>query len=359
MSKSERRSFTAEIRAAQGALFAITGIAARYNVESNNLGGFTEIIAPGAFTETLSSDKSVVFTKNHDLNQVLARTDNGSLRLWETPEGLCFLAMLNPEMPSAQDFYAAVQSGLYDECSFAFRANEGGERWNGTVRTLLSVTLEDVSVVARPAYPETNAQARNAGTSDAAARLVKLDNDYKYMGAPTTAELKKRLAKIEAGEKRDGMDDWYGAFRSKEELMDAIQQLYASENPDTAERFRVVDVLRECESSPGKQSDRFSCTAILRNMDAEDEEFWAIDVEDDPDTDEKNAKRAQSIPYTGIWKERAMELAEVSALRLCSKLRKVTPSGTSWTHTQRALTAENEWQQKKSDRELKRRMASA
>lgn len=44
----------------------IVGYAAKFNTRSNNLGGFVEVIAPGAFDDVLDDDVRALF--NHDRN---------------------------------------------------------------------------------------------------------------------------------------------------------------------------------------------------------------------------------------------------------------------------------------------------
>ena len=57
----------------------VVGYGAVFNSQSNDLGGFREFIAPGAFDGRLEDD--VRFLVNHDANLILARTTNGTLRL--------------------------------------------------------------------------------------------------------------------------------------------------------------------------------------------------------------------------------------------------------------------------------------
>src|SRR5579863_8217754 len=134
-----------ELRAeSQGEEFVITGYAALFNSPSKNLGGFVETIAPQAFERTLAEKPVVRFTFNHSLDDVLARTDNGTLALNTDSKGLKFRAQLNPKITRHSDLWEACRSGLYNECSFAFTVHEpGGQSWSpdGTQRTLLDVDL--------------------------------------------------------------------------------------------------------------------------------------------------------------------------------------------------------------------------
>lgn len=80
----EVRAFKSEVRASpaedgSGAL-RFEGYAALFNSWSQDLGGFREQIAPGAFTKALTAD-DVRALMNHDPNYVLGRNRSGTLVL--------------------------------------------------------------------------------------------------------------------------------------------------------------------------------------------------------------------------------------------------------------------------------------
>jgi len=182
-SNVEKRTLSVELRAEPD--FVIAGYAALFDSPSKNLGGFTEVIAPTAFTRSLAEKAVVRFTFNHSLDDVLARTDSGSLELSTDSKGLKFRAQLNKKIQRHADIWEACRSKLYDECSFAFTVPEGGDAWSpdGRRRTLLDVDLMDCAIVGVPAYEGTTATARN-NNSDAAfveaarARLAAMNADF-------------------------------------------------------------------------------------------------------------------------------------------------------------------------------------
>lgn len=146
--------------------FAISGVAARYNVKTDIGGMFSERIAPGAFARSIRSKADVVCTFNHSENVVLGRTTAGTLALTDSPEGLRFRVQLDRKNQSHRDLYASVQRQDIKDCSFAFLVPKGGDEWAGKERTLRNVELKDVSVVVHPAYPGTSAVARSKKADD-------------------------------------------------------------------------------------------------------------------------------------------------------------------------------------------------
>lgn len=148
------RRFINEIRT-QGR--KLTGYAATFGVEAR-VADFTEVIRPGAFTESLKGD--VLALVDHDPKKVLARTQSGTLRLSEDSRGLSFELDV-PDTGPGRDMLALAERGDLGGMSFGFTVPEGGEHWSGRRRELRTVNLLEISVVsAWPAYPETSVQAR-------------------------------------------------------------------------------------------------------------------------------------------------------------------------------------------------------
>lgn len=151
----------------------IEGYAALFNSNSEDLGGFVETIAPGAFTDALAATPDVRALFNHDPNNILARTKSGTLRVWEDAKGLAFDGEL-PDTQLARDLQVSMARGDVDQTSFAFSVARGGEEWTGldgqtAMRRINAVErLYDVSVVTYPAYPETTVALRSLQEARAA-----------------------------------------------------------------------------------------------------------------------------------------------------------------------------------------------
>ena len=190
MSKFETRTFSTDFEVreeADGMRFS--GYAALFNSPSAPL-PFTERIAPGAFKRSLRSKNNVFMFYNHDSGQVLASTRAGTLKLEEDSRGLKVDAVL-ANTTAGRDVAELLKRGDLDAMSFGFSVPSGGDQWNedGSERTLNSVRLFEVSVVAMPAYPETSGTATVRGLDKIATR-AEVDADA----------LADALVKLETGE---------------------------------------------------------------------------------------------------------------------------------------------------------------
>lgn len=135
----------------------LVGYASVFNRYSQNLGGFVEEVAPGAFTDTLTR-ANVAGLFNHDVNQLLATVDSGTLTLEQDATGLRYVMALDVEDPDAVRVMRKVETQKLRGSSFSFRTLD--EEWSATeqgfpLRRLLAVELYDVGPVTNPAYLST------------------------------------------------------------------------------------------------------------------------------------------------------------------------------------------------------------
>lgn len=136
----------------------IRGYAAVYNSDSQDLGGFVERIAPGAFDDVLSKNPDVFGRYNHE--RLLARTSSGTMTLELDERGLRYT--IYPKHADA-DVVESISRGDVRGSSFAFRAKGDGERWykdkdGRTIREIRRFDfLGDAGPVDNPAYPATEA----------------------------------------------------------------------------------------------------------------------------------------------------------------------------------------------------------
>jgi uncharacterized protein len=132
-----------------------TGYAALFDSPSEPL-PFTERIAKGAFKRSLRSRNDIKFLWNHDSGEILGSTRARTLTLSEDDRGLKVEGML-PNTSRGRDVAELLRRGDVDAMSFGFSVPQGGDTWSndGSERTLKSVRLHEVSVVAWPAYTAT------------------------------------------------------------------------------------------------------------------------------------------------------------------------------------------------------------
>jgi HK97 family phage prohead protease len=158
----ERRAIT-ELRSVESETPALEGYAALFDTLSEELWGFRERIAKGAFAKTIKAD-DIRFLFNHNADHVLGRNRAKTLSLNEDDQGLKF--RVAPGTQFAGDLAESVKRGDIDQCSFGFYVvTDNWKKENGViVRTLEEVELFDVSLVTYPAYKDTTASVRSAQT---------------------------------------------------------------------------------------------------------------------------------------------------------------------------------------------------
>jgi HK97 family phage prohead protease len=168
----ERRAFKIdELRVApQGEARTIVGHAAVFNLDSEEMYGMIERVAPGAFAESIDAD-DIRALWNHDSNFVLGRNLAKTLRLKEDKVGLA-VEIDVPDTQWARDLCVSIDRGDVSQMSFGFRTLtdswrvetvDGEER---VYRTLEKVKLFDVSPVTYPAYPDTDVGLRELDAAD-------------------------------------------------------------------------------------------------------------------------------------------------------------------------------------------------
>lgn len=164
----ERRAFAldsckVETRS-EGGKPKIIGHAAVFDSLSENLGGFKEIVKPGAFTKALQQD-DIRALFNHNADHILGRNKAGTLTLSEDGRGLA-IEITPPDTTIGKDVLKSIERGDISQMSFGFTVRAGGEQWtedeNGeTIRMLTDLQLFDVSPVTFPAYPQTDVALRS------------------------------------------------------------------------------------------------------------------------------------------------------------------------------------------------------
>ena len=140
----------------------IVGYAAKFGVNSLDLGDFIERIDPGAFgiVAERRGRKKPLETRalwNHDANYPLARYP-GTLKMSVDDVGLRYEFPV-PDTTYGRDIASNIRAGIVKGSSFSFTVPSGGDSWSvedgRSIRTIQRIdTLLDVGPVTFPAYPD-------------------------------------------------------------------------------------------------------------------------------------------------------------------------------------------------------------
>lgn len=142
-----------EVKEDQNGRTVIRGYAAVFESESQDLGGFVEIVERGAFDDVMRSNPDVFGKYNHE--RVIGRTTSGTMRLFVDERGLRY--EIDPPK-SAADVVELISRGDVRGSSFAFRSSPKDESWSKDVngRMIRRIKrfsfLGDAGPVDTPAY---------------------------------------------------------------------------------------------------------------------------------------------------------------------------------------------------------------
>jgi HK97 family phage prohead protease len=200
----ERRFFNGELRAqGEGDDRRIIGYAAVFNSLSEDLGGWKEMIEPGAFTDTILVD-DVRGLYNHQPTMVLGRNRAGTLILVEDEVGLRY-EIIPPDTSYARDLLVSIDRGDVNQSSFGFAVPRGGDVWIDPtesqpfpIRKVRKAKLFDVSPATFPAYPVTSVAVRDMAAQllASAGRATGKDADSERT-ARRLARMKRQLELVE------------------------------------------------------------------------------------------------------------------------------------------------------------------
>jgi len=190
---AEKRSLVraVEHRADGNGKMTVSGYAAVFGEVADISGWFHEVVARGAFTNTLrTADVRAYF--DHDTGRVLGRLSSGTLRCEEDDKGLRVEIDL-PDTTDGRDVKTLVERGDVSGMSFRFEAVR--QEWDETVdppkRTLLEVRLGEVSIVSEPAYDGTSVAMRSLDEARKGARRQRNAAAFARRKAEAEAKFRK------------------------------------------------------------------------------------------------------------------------------------------------------------------------
>jgi len=180
----------------------IVGYAAKFGVNSLDLGDFVERIDPQAFgiVAERRGRKKPLETRalwNHDPNFPLARYP-GTLRMNVDDIGLRYEFPV-PDTTYGRDLAANIEAGIVRGSSFSFQIAPGGEAWSvedgRSIRTVTKIdTLIDVGPVTFPAYPDADVTVAKR-SFDAFRQQRNAENVRRATALAKTLKLREYLAK--------------------------------------------------------------------------------------------------------------------------------------------------------------------
>ena len=164
--KKQTRSLQTELKTraeTDGENLYIEGYFAVFNRQTELWPGAFEVVAPGAFDNTLGNDVRALI--NHDTTLLLGRNKAGTLELKVDNYGLWGRVKINPNDTDALNTYERVKRGDVTGCSFGFNITSEEADWrdDGSVKwTITGIDLHEVSICTFPQYEDTGVQARKA-----------------------------------------------------------------------------------------------------------------------------------------------------------------------------------------------------
>jgi hypothetical protein len=220
----------------------LQGIAARYDQESRDL-GYSESIAPGAFTRTIKDNDEVLALVEHDQSKLLGRRSAGTLRLSESSEGLEFSIDV-PQTTLGNDTREQIKRGDLQAMSFAFSLDSSeDEVWTRSStgrreRRLLNLRLHDISIVSSPAYERTALAVRSTRSLEPMAETKNIEGTFSAVMQSADEPESEAPAEAEAP-----MDEARRLTRSMRSILDGDMDSQQAEKYD-----RMELRLAECET---------------------------------------------------------------------------------------------------------------
>lgn len=247
----------------------LEGRAIVFDSYSNNL-GFYEKINRSAVTQELINNSDIIFTFNHDPNQLLARFRNGggSLDVELREDGVYFSFDI-PNTTLGNDIYELIKRGDISNCSFCFSISDekDSQKWEKRegkmYREIMKIGgLYDLSAVTYPAYSDTDINARSIEARNIAEE--ELDKIIKEAEEKAAEEEKREEEKPEEKEV-ENLDEKPEAENREEEKPEEVEKPEEEVEKPVEEKAEKREINKENKNNINIMNKQNSLVKELRN----------------------------------------------------------------------------------------------
>lgn len=253
----------------------LEGRAIVFDSYSNNL-GFYEKINRSAVTQELINNSDIIFTFNHDPNQLLARYRNGggSLDVELREDGVYFSFDI-PNTTLGNDIYELIKRGDISNCSFCFSISDekDSQKWEKRegkmYREIMKIGgLYDLSAVTYPAYSDTDINARSIEARNIAeAELDKILEEAEKMKEEEEKQQENRSEEVEKPEEKEveNLDEKPEAENREEEKPEEVEKPEEEVEKPVEEKAEKREINKENKNNINIMNKQNSLVKELRN----------------------------------------------------------------------------------------------
>ena len=259
----------------------LEGRAIVFDSYSNNL-GFYEKINRSAVTQELINNSDIIFTFNHDPNQLLARYRNGggSLDVELREDGVYFSFDI-PNTTLGNDIYELIKRGDISNCSFCFTVadEKDSQKWekrDGKMyREIMKISgLYDLSAVTYPAYSDTDINARSIEARNIAEEeLDKIIKEAEEKAAEAEAEVENREEEKPEEKEVENLDEKTEVENREEEKPEEEVEKPVEEKTEKRE------INKENKNNHNIMNKQYSLVKELRNAIDNNEKSITVNAE--------------------------------------------------------------------------------
>lgn len=249
----------------------LEGRAIVFDSYSNNL-GFYEKINRSAVTQELINNSDIIFTFNHDPNQLLARFRNGggSLDVELREDGVYFSFDI-PNTTLGNDIYELIKRGDISNCSFCFSISDekDSQKWEKRegkmYREIMKIGgLYDLSAVTYPAYSDTDINARSIEARNIAEEeLDKIIKEAEEKAAE--AEVENREEEKPEEKEVENLDEKPEAENREEEKPEEVEKPEEEVEKPVEEKAEKREINKENKNNINIMNKQNSLVKELRN----------------------------------------------------------------------------------------------